>query len=169
MDVWEVLMLAQRVAAEAPAAELPSFLGGLEAARAAAWARLATPTPRAEPEQQPAEWITPERAAEIAGVPVRRIYDWARGQRWASRPSKRCLRISERGFRRWLEVGRVDHEARLMRRSAGAEGDVRRGRGEGRIFRPTYRDKQTGSCAAADVGDPLDGSKAGAHRAHREA
>ncbi len=30
-----------------------------------------------------------------------------------------------------------------MPRSAGAEGDVRRGRGEGRIFRPTYRDKRT--------------------------
>jgi len=30
-----------------------------------------------------------------------------------------------------------------MRRSGGAEGDVRRSRGEGRIFRPTYRDKGT--------------------------
>jgi hypothetical protein len=57
-------------------------------------------------------WITPERAAEIAGEQmstpaerrraVRRIYAWAQGQRWAARPSRKCLRVSERGFRKWL-------------------------------------------------------------------
>ncbi len=94
-----------RLAREIPAEDLPSFLGGLEAAKAAAWARLTTPaTPRPAPEAQPVEWITPGRAAAIADVPVRRIYEWAKGQRWASKPSRRCLRISERGFRRWLEA-----------------------------------------------------------------
>jgi hypothetical protein len=27
------------------------------------------------------------------------VYEWARGKRWASRPSRKTLRISERGFR----------------------------------------------------------------------
>ena len=94
-----------RLAREIPAEELPSFLGGLEAAKAAAWARLAAPaSPRPVALELAVEWITPEQAAEIAGVPVRRIYEWAKGQRWASRPSRRCLRVSERGFRRWLEA-----------------------------------------------------------------
>jgi hypothetical protein len=49
-------------------------------------------------------WITPEQAATIASVPVKRVYDWARGKRWTSRPTRRCLRIDEAGFRRWLVV-----------------------------------------------------------------
>ena len=53
-------------------------------------------------EAEPKTWITPEQAAVIAAVPKERIYSWAKGQRWASRPSRRCLRIEETGFRRWL-------------------------------------------------------------------
>jgi len=51
---------------------------------------------------EPERLLTPEQAAGIAAVPKTRIYAWARGQRWASRPSKRCLRIAEASFRRWL-------------------------------------------------------------------
>ena len=57
---------------------------------------------RAEAERE--TWITPQDAALIAGVSVERIYSWAKGERWASRPSRRCLRISESGFRRWLQT-----------------------------------------------------------------
>lgn len=49
-----------------------------------------------------AQLITPEAAAAIADVPVSRIYAWAKGQRWATRPTRRCLRIEDAGFRRWL-------------------------------------------------------------------
>jgi hypothetical protein len=72
-------------------------------------ARLATLGAKLIPERlvpiAPAEtemWITPDRAAEIAAVPKRRVYEWARGKRWASRPSRKTLRIAERGFRAWL-------------------------------------------------------------------
>ena len=51
----------------------------------------------------PSRSITPAEAGRIAGVPDKRIYDWARGKRWAHRPTRRCLRIDEAGFRRWLE------------------------------------------------------------------
>jgi hypothetical protein len=46
--------------------------------------------------------LTPPQAAAIASVPVKRIYEWARGQEWACRPSRRCLRVAERPFRAWL-------------------------------------------------------------------
>jgi len=49
-----------------------------------------------------AEMLTPAEAASIAKVPVKRIYEWARKKTWASRPTQRCLRIVESGFRRWL-------------------------------------------------------------------
>lgn len=67
-------------------------------------ASLAASTGRgAQPVREEAErLLTPEQAAEVAAVPVARIYSWARGARWAQRPSRRCLRISERSFRRWL-------------------------------------------------------------------
>lgn len=50
----------------------------------------------------PDTWLKPEDAAAIAGVSVERIYSWAKSQRWASRPTRRCLRIAEPGFRHWL-------------------------------------------------------------------
>ena len=93
--------------------ELPTLLGHLTEAEARVRQRLAQP-PAAESGRQEVgeEWITPETAARIAGLDdgtekglhrgVRRVYEWARRQKWAIRPSRRCLRISERGFRRWL-------------------------------------------------------------------
>ncbi len=56
----------------------------------------------APPPASPSRLITPEDAARIASVPAKRVYDWARGKRWAHRPTKRCLRIDEKGFRSWL-------------------------------------------------------------------
>jgi hypothetical protein len=44
--------------------------------------------------------LTPEEAAKVARVPVKRLYEWARFK--ASRPTKRCLQIDEDGIRRWL-------------------------------------------------------------------
>jgi hypothetical protein len=92
---------------------LPDLIGDLEAAKARALVRLTAPAGdgRRTPEE-PEPWLTPEAAAAIAGLPlgipqerqrsVRRIYEWAKGQKWASRPSRKCLRIGERAFRRWL-------------------------------------------------------------------
>ena len=92
---------------EAPAETLPNLIGQFEQAKAVAWARLTTSTKGGNSEEgheaeRQTTWITPEQAAAMAGVKVKRIYEWARGQRWASRPTKRCLRIEEAGFRRWL-------------------------------------------------------------------
>jgi hypothetical protein len=86
-------------AAHGPREQLAALVGSLERVRAIAWARLTTP---AERENEAGHWITPDEAAEIAKVAVRVIYEWSRGKKWASRPSRRCLRIDEQGFRTWL-------------------------------------------------------------------
>ena len=85
-------------------ANLPMLLGVLEQARAEAWRRLSTAMvpPPPETKAPPERLLTPEEAAAIAQVPVRRLYGWAHGQEWAHRPSRRCLRIGETSFRRWL-------------------------------------------------------------------
>ena len=86
-----------------PTTELPLLIGELEAAKAAAWTRLnaLSDTPPADLPSAD-RLLTPDEAAAIAGVKVTRIYAWARGQRWACRPSRKCLRVSEPAFRRWL-------------------------------------------------------------------
>jgi hypothetical protein len=60
-------------------------------------------------------WVTPEQAATIAALPmstteeikrsVRRIYAWTKGAKWAG-GTRRCLRIDEAGFRRFLAARR---------------------------------------------------------------
>ena len=87
-------------------ANLPGLIGALEQAKAEAWGRLSTPvtSPPQETKAQPERLLTPEEAASIAQVPVRRLYGWARGQGWARRPTRRCLRIGETSFRRWLAM-----------------------------------------------------------------
>lgn len=93
-----------RAVAEAPPAELPALVGALAQAQAVALARLAMPPePHAHPSPgEPGRWITAEQAAAIAAVSKKCVYDWAQGKRWASRPTRRCLRINESGFRAWL-------------------------------------------------------------------
>ncbi len=86
-------------------ANLPGLIGALEQAKAEAWGRLSTPvtSPPQEAKAQPERLLTPEEAASIAQVPVRRLYGWARGQGWARRPTRRCLRIGEASIRRLVD------------------------------------------------------------------
>src|SRR4051812_5140420 len=87
--------------------DLPEIRAALARAETEVLLRLRLDGPQHDPGGTAAptadRWITPDQAAEIATVPRDRIYAWARGQRWASRPSRKCLRISEPGFRRWLQ------------------------------------------------------------------
>lgn len=81
--------------------DLPGLVGRFAEAQAVALARLATPM-TVPKDTEPERLLTPDQAAEIATVPVERIYSWARGAKWAQRPSRRCLRVAEGAFRRWL-------------------------------------------------------------------
>ena len=99
---------------DAAPADLPWYIGMFAEASALALARLTRPAP--DPQRQAAdEVLTPEEAAKIAKVEVKRIYEWARKRPWASRPTKRCLRIDGAGFRRWLAEGDPEPRPALTR------------------------------------------------------
>ena len=87
-----------------PPQALPVILGPLEEAKAEAWARLLVPPLQKAEAKCEERLLTPQEAAAIAQISTKRIYSWARGQRWARRLSRKCLRISEQGFRRWLQA-----------------------------------------------------------------
>ena len=96
-----------RLVAEARAEDLPALAGRLHEAQLAAEMRVRQVERVVAPLAATAErWLTPAEAAAIAAVQVKRIYDWAQAKKWASRPSRRCLRINEAAFRAWL-AGRV--------------------------------------------------------------
>ncbi len=89
--------------------ELPALVGALARLQALALARLSGPSQPVRSESASEDrLLTPTEAARVANLPDpdgrgrRRIYEWARGQRWATRPSRKTLRVSEQGFRRWL-------------------------------------------------------------------
>ncbi len=105
MNTPGVFDAIDRAIAEAAPEELPALVGRLVELEEKVRLRLraANGNGHQEPKAEPERWITPDQAGAIAGVGRERIYSWARGQRWASRPSKRCLRISESGFQRWLQ------------------------------------------------------------------
>jgi hypothetical protein len=106
-----------------PLEELPEAIGLLAQAQAAATVRLVAPTPAgrgghaAAPAPECEErFLTPEQAAEVAGLPLgteqdrkrslKRVYSWAHGRRWAVNPTGRFLRISGQPFRAWLRTRR---------------------------------------------------------------
>ena len=95
--------LRQLVAATPPE-DLPELGGRLREAELLVEVRLRTApiSGNGHGAEKEEVWLTPEEAGRIAGVDKERIYSWARGQRWATRPSRRCLRVSETDFRRWL-------------------------------------------------------------------
>ena len=104
-NLQTTLGVVQSLARTIPVGDLPALLGTLEAAKAEAWGRITSRPPAAPvPTPVPDRLLTADEAAAIAQVPTKRIYSWAQGQRWAHRPSTRCLRISEGAFRRWLEA-----------------------------------------------------------------
>jgi hypothetical protein len=115
--ITDLRRIVRTIVNDAAPSALLEIIGELEAAKIAAQHRLfadtagsiasavlvaATPsTPAPAPVETP-QWITAPQAAELAKVSERQIYRWARGQRWASRPSPNVLRIEAHSFSRWL-------------------------------------------------------------------
>jgi hypothetical protein len=102
--------LAQLVAQAdaAPVVDRIGLLGALVAAEERVRLSIRAGAPVAEPRDTARpiaeRYLTPAEAAAVAQVPVKRLYEWARGRRWASRPTRRCLRIAEGSFRAWLSA-----------------------------------------------------------------
>jgi hypothetical protein len=111
MHTPDALAALDRAVDDAKPEDFPAILGHLERVKAHLWSRMVVPSqPVPVPEEKP-DLISPERAASIAGLidgpqssgrALKRIYQWARGQRWAHRPNRKTLLIDEQKFRRWL-------------------------------------------------------------------
>ncbi len=108
MTAPEVFDALDRLIASSGPAARPGLVVALAARLAQLGATLAAPTTsgNGRPAEEPERLLTPEQAAEVASIPVKRLYEWARGKRWANRPTRRTLRIEERGFRAWLSSRR---------------------------------------------------------------
>jgi hypothetical protein len=102
-----------RLVAEEPADELPALIGGLEAAKAAAWARLVAPAANghgpalatADPRE---EMLTPEQAAAaIGGVSLKWLYRHTKGLRFRRDLSRKVVRFERSGLLRWMAAKRA--------------------------------------------------------------
>lgn len=110
-DRLEELLGAPECALDLAPYEAAHLLAKVEGVAAALRARLAMPVPSVEqgPKQNgdgPGRLLTPEAAADLAGVSRRQIYSWSRRSDWAPfvrRLSRKTLRVEEGGLRRWLE------------------------------------------------------------------
>ena len=95
---------------DVPRDELPALLARLEHLRAAAWARLWTPTPTGPPAPPKngtaamGRFLTAKETAEILAVSPRWIYRHANTLPFTRRAGG-TLRFSEVGLRRWMERG----------------------------------------------------------------
>jgi predicted DNA-binding transcriptional regulator AlpA len=58
-------------------------------------------------------WLTPEQAAEKLNVSTKWIYRHARKWRFVERLSRKQLRISDAGLRRWMAAGKKNMESPL--------------------------------------------------------
>lgn len=95
------------VAAAVPPEEIPALLGELERLKATLWARMMnTEGTNMTSGQPPApgeedRLLTAKEAAPILGVKGTWLYRHAKRLPFARRLSRKCLRFSEAGLRRW--------------------------------------------------------------------
>jgi predicted DNA-binding transcriptional regulator AlpA len=89
-----------------PLETIPALLGDLEQLKAALWVRLneARPTEREffdRPGDGSHSYLKPEEVARALGVSVRWLYRHHRQLPFAHKLSRKTLRFSESGLRRW--------------------------------------------------------------------
>ena len=85
--------------------EAPTLLGELERLKAMIWTRLMRPSPndqgRPANKSEPDQLLTPEEAGQLLGVTPRWLYRHAKRLPFTRRLSRKTLRFSEAGLRRW--------------------------------------------------------------------
>ncbi len=94
-----------------PLDHVPTVLGQIERLKAILWSRLsqadaAARRPATNDIRDEGRVLTPAEAAQIAGVTVRWLYRHAGQLPFARRLSRKTLRFSEAGLRRWLACRR---------------------------------------------------------------
>ncbi len=98
-----LLELKEEIGELAPQ-EIPAVLGELEELKAAAWAQLLGPANGAHPAEskpQDGRWLTAVEAAALLRVTPRWLYRHQKKLPFARQLSRKCLRFSEAGLRRW--------------------------------------------------------------------
>ncbi len=107
LDLSPLLVRAR--AAEIDA--IPGLLGEVEAIRAVLWRRLQAPSaaPASAPADEPSREVhllKPGEAAGLMGVTVRWLYRHHAELPFARKLTRKTLRFSEAGLRRWLSARR---------------------------------------------------------------
>jgi predicted DNA-binding transcriptional regulator AlpA len=110
-DILRAVIDAPARVAEIPAADVPAILGTLAELQATLTLRLMTgANAGGESEKASAEpdrLLTAEEAAPILGVAPRWLYRHAKGLPFARRLSRKALRFSEAGLRRYAQSRRA--------------------------------------------------------------
>ncbi len=106
MSVLTILIpQIEKALADVPSDQVPELLGDLERLKAALWARLITPAHNGQPQPLPSNetgrLLSPEDAAALLGVKVTWLYRNAKHLPFARKLSRKALRFSEAGLRRW--------------------------------------------------------------------
>lgn len=99
----KLVELKEEIRALAPE-QIPAVLGELEELKAAAWAQLLGPASGSHPAEtkpQDGRWLTAVEAASLLRVTPRWLYRHQKKLPFARRLSRKCLRFSEAGLRRW--------------------------------------------------------------------
>ncbi len=101
----------EKTLTEAPAESVPALLGDLERLRAGLWAKLVTPSTNSNahpvPPSETDKLLSPENAAALLGVKVTWLYRHAKTLPFARKLSRKVLRFSEAGLRRWQATRRA--------------------------------------------------------------
>lgn len=106
-DLQRLLAALERALAEIPDQEIPSLIGHLEGLKASAWTRMMNGN--GQPPQAPESdrLLTAEETAPLLGTTPRWLYRHHRQLPFARRLSRKCLRFSEAGIRKWMATKRA--------------------------------------------------------------
>ncbi len=106
LDPSDLLGTLEREIAEVPLEKAPTLLGELERLKALLWIRMMHPSPNhrchSPIEREADHLLTPEEAGRMLGVTPRWLYRHAKRLPFTRRISRKVLRFSEAGLRRWL-------------------------------------------------------------------
>ncbi len=103
-----VARLEEALAQASPDA-LPEILGELERVKARLWVRMLGGTPSKEAHKPPPpedRLLTPEEAARALNTTATWIYRNSKSLPFTRKLSRKCLRFSENGLRKWMESRR---------------------------------------------------------------
>ncbi len=105
-DMHELLTHLGQAVSDVSPQQAPALLGELERIRAVVWLRMTylseNHLSHSVTEREADQLLTPEEAGRLLGVTPRWLYRHAKRLPFTKRLSRKALRFSEKGLRRWL-------------------------------------------------------------------